>query len=459
MGFFSQAAPALMAHQAVSRNFMQSNPRVLDLSDAGTGKTYVAIEFIKHILTQRPGSKVLVFAPLSILDVAWGADLAKFAPELRYSICIAGKRKAAFDRDADVYITNHDAVKWVARELNLSNFAGLIIDEITAYKNPGSQRSKAAAAIASQFEYRLGMSGTLTTNTVLEAFHPTFIIDDGERLGTKYYAFRNIMCEPKQVGRSLNAVKWSDRPGSEETVADLLSDITIRHKLEDCIDIPPCTERDIAFELSAKHRKLYKEFERDALLELKDKTITAVHAGVLANKLLQIASGAIYDNEGGYEILDTERYKLAIQLASEREQTLIGFLWKHQRDQLAALAQSEGLSFAIIDGSTKQADRTAIVTAFQAGKLRLILAHPQSTAHGLTLTKGNAAIWASPTYNLEHYLQFNRRIYRNGQTKKTEILRIGALNTLEQQIFTRLAEKQEGMEALLSPLELLSAAA
>ena len=399
------------------------------------------------------GGKTLVIAPKSILKNAWGDDIRRFTPELSYVIAYATNRRKAFETEADVYITNHDAVKWLVKNQQyLENFHTVIVDESTAFKHRTSQRSKALAELVRRFHHRVLLSGTPNPNGLLDLWHQVFILDDGQHLGDSFWRFRSTVCEPKQVGPSPNHLQWNDKDGAAEAVADLLDDITIRHIFEECTDIPENHEYSLNFELSAKHRRAYEILKEHAILELKDEGITAFNQGVLANKLLQLASGAVYDDEGVAQLYDTGRYELVMDLVEQRSQCVVAFNWRHQRDQLTKLADKRGIAYGVIDGSVSARRRETIVDNFQAGMLRVIFAHPASAGHGLTLTKGVATIWASPVYNAEHFYQFNRRIYRIGQRKRTETILICAEDTIDEQVALRLISKLEKMDNLLEML-------
>ena len=164
-------------------------------------------------------------------------------------------------------------------------------------------------------------------------------------------------------------------------------------------------------------------------------------------------SETIYDGEHVAHVLSTDRYELVVQLVSERPQCIVAFNWTHQRDAILRLLIRDNISHAIIDSSASIDDRKRAVRDFQSSNIRVILAHPQSASHGLTLTKGVATIWASPTYNAEHFQQFNRRIYRAGQTQETETILVEALGTLEHQVYSRLNEKLSHMHNLLTLLQ------
>ena len=214
MGFVKEI-PELFKHQGVTVNYHMENDRAYDASDPGTGKTRSALEMISR--RQKAGAgKALVFAPKSILVPSWANDLRAFTPHLTYVVATATHRKKAFDQDVDVYITNTDAAKWIEKNVNLDDFDILISDEHTAYKHRTSARAKAVAKIVKHFKIRVGMSGTPNPNGVLDLWHQYFLLDDGERLGTNFWAFRNKVCEPEQTGPGAEMVKWVDRPGAAE---------------------------------------------------------------------------------------------------------------------------------------------------------------------------------------------------------------------------------------------------
>ena len=447
--------PTLYKHQTETVEFIKDRDGVFITSDPGTGKT---ASVLSAFSTQKqPNERALVLAPLSILQVAWGADCETFTPELRYQTAYAKNRKKAFGEadQFDLTITNHDGVKWLAKPENqnyLATFDWLIIDESTAYKNKNSQRSKAVDFARSKMSKVILMTGTPNNNTIMDIWNQVQIIDGGTRLGD-YYSFRSQVCRPVQVANGIT--QWIDKDGIEDDVADLIKDINIRHKFEDCISIPENHEFTLSVNMSSKLNKLYQQLRKEAMLELDEGMVTAVHAGVLTQKLLQMTSGAVYDEDGETQVLDSERYDLVIELVKERKASVVFFNWAHQKRELVKKAEKENISCAIIDGSTLPSRRIEAVEQFQAGKLQMLLCHPQAAGHGITLTTGTTTIWASPTFNAEHYVQANRRIYRAGQTQKTETIRICAKDTLEVHAYNRLAGKLERMESLLDLLNRL----
>jgi superfamily II DNA or RNA helicase len=439
-------------HQVKTTNFLLKTPRALITSDPGTGKTRSVID----AYAQRKEGRMLVLAPLSILSASWGDDIKKFQPKLTYVVAYAKNREAAFKSKADIVITNHDAVKWIAKnEKFLQGFDTICIDEFTAFKNKDSQRSKAVLKLAAKFKYRIAMSGTPNSNTILDIWHPTLIVDDGERLGKRFYGFRSAVCTSRFNGF---ANEWVDKPNAQEIVAASIKDINIRYQLEDCIDMPEQSVHTMCVQLTPDIMKQYELLAADSVLYTGKETINAINAGARVKKLLQLCTGAVYTEDGVACGIHSERYELVMQLVSERKHSLVAFNWRHEREHLVRLAQEMGLEYGVIDGDTPANKRKDIVDRMQAGQLKVVFAHPQSAGHGLTLTTATTVIWASPTYNAEHYQQFNRRIYRAGQTQKTEIIHIAADNTWEPDVYTKLQTKLERMDDLLQILNQLTPA-
>jgi len=455
--------PPLYSHQQETIDFINPRDAIFITSSPGTGKTRSVLEAFAQ--QKDPESRALVLAPLSILQVAWGDDCDTYlnyeeaTNPIRYNIAYAKNRKKALSEahKYDITITNHDAVKWLVKPENqhhLLEFDWIIVDESTAFKNPNSQRSKALDKVKQLINPAkiVLMTGTPNNNTIMDIWNQVYILDNGERLGN-YYSFRVQACVPFQIAPGITT--WKDKPGIEEEVADLIKDLNIRHKFEDCISIPPHKTTTLYTTLSSKLRTLYTELKEEALLELQSGTVTAVHAGVLTQKLLQLTSGAVYDEDRIKQVVDSNRYDLIIELVKERSASVVFFNWQHQKEEILRKAKKEGISTAVIDGKATSNQRIQAVEDFQAGKLQMLLAHPQAAGHGITLTKGTTTIWASPTFNAEHYVQANQRIYRAGQTQRTETIRICAKDSLEEHVFEKLEGKLERMDSLLDLLNRL----
>ena len=442
--------PAPYAHQQSTTDFIINTKQCLITSDPGTGKTRAVLD--AHAIL---GGKTLVLAPLSILEAAWGEDINKFQPNIKYGIAYAKNRTKVFeDGTYDMVITNFEAVNFLQKNPQYcKQFDTIVIDEFTAFKNREAKRSKNLNKIISYFTNRIAMSGTPNSNTILDIWHPVYLIDGGERLGSRFYAFRHQACTPKFNGF---ANEWIDKPGIEEAVANKLSNISIRYALSDCMDLPDNIVRTVNTRLTPNVQKQYKLLADESVLYTKSGTVNAVHAAARVKKLLQLVTGAVYDEDGVVQFVHQERYDIVMTLVAQRAHSLVAFNWKHERDALVEIAQKEGISYEVIDGSVKAEKRSDIVARYQAGHIKVLFCHPQSAGHGLTLTKANTVIWCSPTYNAEHYQQFNQRIYRAGQTQKTETILIQARNTWEPEVYKKLNTKLGRMENLLHILKEIS---
>jgi len=438
-------APPLFKHQAATKKALKNAHRFFDQSEPGTGKTRVQIEDFAE-RRAKGGKPAVVLATRSTLESAWAEDIKKYAPQLKVSVAYANNREKAFAQSADVYITNHDAVNWLVKQKPTFwkplEGGTMIVDESVVFKHNTSLRSKNAAKIAKHFEWRRMMSGLADPNGITDIWHQYYLLDEGKRLGKSYFGFRSAVCTPIQVGPMPNMVKWEEKEGIASIVAALIKDITIKHLFEECVDIPPNHEYTRAVTLGTKHAKHYAEMQDEMVTLAQGKVLAAVNKAVLRIKLLQIASGAVYNSEeSGYTRFDTDRYELVLDLVQECAHSVVFFQWAHQRDELVKEADKRGLNFAVYDGKTNDKERAAITADFQKGAYDCIFAHPKSAAHGLTWVKGTRTIWASPTDNYDWFNQGLKRIYRIGQTQKTETITVIAANTYDEIAYERLTGK------------------
>lgn len=454
----------LWEHQDESVKFSEILERVFDASDPGTGKTRVHLEVWYARYKAGLTGKLLVMAPKSLLQSAWGQDIIEWLPlGTTYVIAKATNREKMFDEDADIYITNTDAAKWLANQnggwfLRFGEHPTLLIDEITSFKHRTSARSKAIRKIAPYFHFRTGLTGTPNSNTILDLWHQMLIIDDGELLGKSFARFRNTACDYQ---RNPFGGKWNDKPGIEEVVAERISGLTIRHQFDECMDIPENHRYTVTFDMPAGLRRHYETMVREAILILEEGNVSAINQGVLRTKLLQIASGAVYgdDDQGRrrfptYQLLDRGRYILIADLVEARDHSVVFFNWKHQREELKIEFELRGISYAILDGNTPDREREEIVRDYQAGKYQVLAMHPKTGAHGLTLTRGRATIIASPFDEADLLKQAIHRIYRGGQQHKTETILVKARGCrVEQRVYDNLLQKTGRMETLLEILK------
>ena len=445
--------PPLFQHQQQTVKFHRGHPCVMNHSSPGTGKCRSYLEALREH-RDSGGGAALVLAPKTILQSAWAADAERFTPELKVSIATAENRRAGFKPGADVYLTNIDTLRALAKDPTLipRGVDGFCIDEASSVKAHDSQRSRAALKVLAPFERRCLMTGTPMPNSVLDVFMQALICDRGERLGTSFWRFRDQVCHPEPLAPGSKFSHWVAKPGAAEWVADALRDITIQYRLEDVLELPPVVEYAQSFVLNPAHRAAYERLRAQGLLVLKDRVIGAAHAAALRQKLLQLLSGAVYDGEGVAETFSTDRHRLVLDLVEARPASLVAFLWRHQRDALVREAQKRGVTHAVLDGSVPARMRAGIVQRFQDGELQALFAHPATASHGLTLTRGVATIWCSPPDSGEWFTQFNHRLRRAGQTSRVEIIRVVARNSLEERAYAQLGRKLDAQTALLDLL-------
>lgn len=445
----------LWKHQQETLELYKRSPIVFDLSDAGTGKTLAALEAFR-LRRRNGGGKMLVIAPKTLLESAWAAEIRKFCPELKSSVAYASNRAAAFKREADVYITNTDAARWLEGQKPsfFADFDTLVVDEMSDFKNKDSIRSRALKKIVQHFKYRAALTATPTANTITDIWHQALLLDDGKRLGKSFYAFRNaVQCQKPNPKYPIYSI-WEDKPEASAAVHALLKDISVRHPFEEVMKhVPENQEYFVHFTPSDKTRKAYQELKQTAMLIAKEGVVNAVNAVSLRTKLLQVASGAVYGEDGSTHELDTTRSELIIDLVCQRKFCVVFYSWVHQLNQLTHAAKKRGITYAVINSGTKDRDRDKIVREYQAGKYKVLFMHPKTGAHGLTLTRGTSVIWCSPTDRADWLVQGKHRVYRGAQNQATESVMVCARGTLEEKVYKNTSDKRFNMDELLKLLQ------
>lgn len=448
----------LYGHQLITLDLYRSSNLVLDFGDPGTGKTRVALQAFSE-RRRKGGGKALILAPRNLLEPAWGHDAKEFCADMKVSVGYAFNRPKAFTTKADIYITNVDGIKWLLENKHvLKGFDTIIIDELTVYKHRSSQRSKAIKKLVRLFKYRAGLTGTPNSRIITDLWHQVYLIDDGKRLGTAFQDFQNATC-------NLYDREWCEKPGAQEAASSLIADISVRHRFEDCMDIPKHHVYFVTYEIPPKLKLMYDQFEMMAELKHDKDKVEAVNAAVMRNKLLQIASGAVYGRKDEFDdasgdtrptlVLDTGRSDLVIDLVQEVDfPCLVFFCWGHQKEQLIQLAEKRGIPHALLDKTTPDARRTEIVDNFQAGLYKVLFLHPKTGAHGLTLTRGRRTICVSPFPEADFVKQVIHRTYRGGQTNRTETIMIEARDTCERITYNNRDTKYGRMKRFLELCEL-----
>ena len=445
----------LWPHQVETYEFGVDKAVSFDTSDPGTGKSLPHAKIIETAVKNGQSTRVLIVCPKTLIRTTWYQEFTTHCPNITLAMAEAPEKNriAAFEAQTDVVITNIDAVSWLIKQPVkwLKKVFGpkaiLIIDESTAFKNPNAKRTKSMIKLSAYFTRRFLLSGTPAPNTITELWSQVYILDQGVRLGKRYTAFRNIMQAPINKGPFIT---WADKSDASLVTYGLIQDIVKHHKFDDVMPlVPELKHLTIKYELSTNHYDYYREFEKQAYLEFGNKSITAVNAGSLANKLLQLASGAVYSGDREWVVFDKGRYELIADLVEQRQHTVVFFHWYHQRMVLEEEFTARKLNYAVIDGTIKSTTKRAeIIADFQAGKYDVILLQPLSAAHGVTLTQADTVIWSSPTYQGDIYNQGIARIKRGVQRQHTQSLTIIAKDTKDEHCYDVFTGKKNKIDAL-----------
>jgi len=448
-----------MKHQEETGQLISSIPSVFDTSQAGTGKSLSILD-AWAVRRRTGGGRMLVFAPKSCVKAVWVNEVEKFFPgEFVAGAALAPRRELGFQPFYPITIMNHDGVKWLMKltpaTLNkiLIGYDTLIWDESDALRH-NSARTKASLKLAKrpQWKHKACLSATPFNKSVTELFYQAVFLDGGRRLGKSFYSFRSAACDPLQVGPGVNHVQWVDKPDAPAAVAGLLQDISIRHQLEDVIEMPELIHRSISITLPTKLMRAYKTMRDSAVLQLKSDEVVCINSAVLAGRLLQLAAGSIYGEKKAH-IISTSRYELAIELARESRPTVIFFNYKHQLEALQAEAKKTGLVHVFIDGSVSTDNRHKLVQGFQAGLYDVIFLQINAASHGITLTNARRVVFTTPPYSPSVYTQAVGRIFRKGQKHKCESILLVGKDTLEPNVVKTLINRGKSQASLLELLE------
>lgn len=424
---------------------LTENQRAYVLSGMGVGKTVCTLWAFDYLKRLDMAKKMLIVAPLSTLRFTWGREAFDFVPHLRVSVVYGTReqRLAALKADADIYIVNHDGVKVVLKELyDRHDIDTLVLDELAVYRNP-NDRSKIMQKFASTKTWVWGLTGAPTPNEPTDVWGQARIITPA--------------AVPKFFGRfrehlmiKINQFKWVPRPDATEKAFAVLKP-AVRFTLEDVRELPAYISRRVDVDMGPKQRMVYDQIRANCFAMVGAETITAANAGAALNKLLQISLGYVYSTGRGIVKLDNDdRINALIDILDAAEGKVMVFTaFKHALDGLYTSVTSAGHDAITVSGDTPSKQRDHIFNAFQnTAQYRVLLAHPQCLAHGLTLTAADTIVWFGPITSLEIYSQANARIRRVGQIRKQQFIHMQA-TPIEKKIYTLLINKGNVQNQLL----------
>ena len=436
-------------HQRTTVKFVIENDRCFVLSGMGTGKTASVIWACEYLMQKGEISRVLIVCPLSVLGV-WANELFNCVPH-RTHVVLHGeraKRIQLLNQNAQFVVINHDGVATILPELEQAGFDVVIADEASAYRNPGTKRYKLFKAFTSKIQRLWLMTGTPASKAPTDAWALIKLIL-GKSFDISQTAFKEL------VMRKIRTFIWIPRKDAKDTIYKLMQP-GIRYRLEDCLDMPPMTYANRECEMSADQKKAFEQMRKQFVMEKSNgEQITAANAAVKLIKLMQICCGVVKDgeeNEPAY-LDDSSRLALLEEVIREADNKAIVFIpFVAVMERVKAFLTTQGIACEIVNGDVSQTRREAIFNEFQNGSLPVLLAHPRTAAHGLTLTASSTVVWYAPIFSAELYEQGNARIHRPGQTKPCTIVHIGAAQ-IEWQLYKALDEKLRLQDILLREYE------
>ena len=431
-------------YQRRAIDWVINHERCLLFLDMGLGKTVSTLSAIQKLMDYAEVEKMLVVAPKKVAEATWSTEAQKWDHlHLRISVVMGTvkTRERRLSEDADIYVTGRDTVTWLVERLGKDwPFDMVVLDELTSFKSHRSNRFKAIRKMLPRSARVVGLTGTPTPNGYKDLWAQVYCIDGGERLGRFVTHYRQKYFN--SVVRNNIEIKTWLKPGAEDEIKQLLADITITMQSEDYLTLPPLIEHDVPVALPDKVATDYLKFERDCVMEacaeMKESKglVTAASAASLSNKLSQYANGAIYtDDHAVREIHDEKLTALEEILEVTDSPVLCFYQYKHDCDRIMA-------RFAKIKPVVYQGPHE--LDMWNEGKIRLLLAHPASTAFGLNMQHGgHTVVWFSTGWNLELYEQANARLHRQGQQKPVTVHRLIAIGTIDERMAKAISGKRD----------------
>lgn len=438
-------------HQRQTAAFLTLNKKALVLNEIGTGKTQSALWAADYLLKTKKVRKVLILSPLSTLERVWGDAVFTTFPHRKGLVLhgTAEKRKKLLRAEADFYIINHDGFDIIADECH-GMFDLIIVDEAAVLRNPGTRRFKAFRKwVDKNPDTRLWlMTGTPTPNEPTDAWALAKLVGSPYCTST-YTAFRD------QVMMKTGMHRWVPRTSAVETVQHILQP-AIRYSRDDCFDLPDTVVQSRRVELTPEQRKYYDRMMKHLIAEVQDEdsTITAVNEAVKMQKLVQISCGVAYDDNGRHVELDcSPRVSIVKEVIEEAGQKVIIFVPLTGTLHMLERELSKDYTVAVVNGSVSASERNRIFRSFQEDKdPHVLIAHPATMAHGLTLTAASTIVWYGPITSNEQYVQANGRVERIGKRHVSNVIHIEATD-LEAKMYKRLEGKQKLQGLLLDLIE------
>jgi SNF2 family DNA or RNA helicase len=433
-------------HQVTTAEFFTLNPKSICLNDMGTGKTLSALWAADYLMTKGIRRKCIIVSPLSTMDSVWANEIRMHFMFNRTCAVLHGskeRRLKMLAMDVDFYIINHDGLKVIAHELgNRTDIDLWILDEAAVYRNSQTARFKAMQSMVRPTDWMWMMTGTPCPTAPTDAWGLAKLM--GSPKAPKYFTtFKHATME------QITQYKWIPKQGAFEKAYAILQP-GIRFKKSDCIDLPPVTFQHRVCDLTPAQSKAYKDMHHELVTQIGGAQITAANAAVKLSKLLQICCGVAYDGNGGHAMVDSKsRLELVEEICEEAANKIVIFVPFTAALHHVAAHLRQRWSVEVVNGATSPTERKRIFDAFQyADDPRILVAHPKTTAHGLTLTQADTTIWYAPIFSLEIFEQANNRMNRPGQRNPMTVAMIEG-TAIESAIYAALKGKGRMQDSVL----------
>lgn len=442
-------------YQKYATRYIETHPIAAVLLDMGLGKTSITLTALNDLLFDYfDVHRILVVAPLRVARNTWSDEIEKWdhLKDLQFSIAVGteSERLAALKQKADIYIINRENLQWLIEKRGVPfDFDMVVIDELSSFKNHQAKRFKSLMKVRPRVKRIVGLTGTPSSNGLMDLFAEFKILDMGARLGRFIGQYRMTYFKPDKMN---GPIVYSYKPllGAEQAIYEKISDITISMKAADHLKMPELVNSKYMVHLSEKEKKKYEDMKAELVLALPVGEITAANAASLSGKLSQMANGAVYaDDESILSIHDRKLDALEdIIEAANGKTVLVAYWFKHDLMRIEERLKSKDIPFEKLDSD-------ASIKKWNKGELPVALIHPASAGHGLNLQSGGSTlVWFGITWSLELYQQTVARLYRQGQSEGTVTnIHILAKDTVDERIMKALQEKDSTQSALIDAVK------
>jgi SNF2 family DNA or RNA helicase len=436
-------------YQTYATSFILENAIAAVFLEMGLGKSVITLTAIFDLCLDRfEVGKVLVIAPLRVARDTWPAEINKWEhlKGLEFSVVIGTEqeRLAALRKPASVYLINRENVDWLVNKSGvLFTFDMVVIDELSSFKSYGAKRFKSLLKVRPKVKRIVGLTGTPSSNGLMDLWAEFRILDMGKRLGRFITHYRNAFFAPDKRNQQI-VFSYKALPGAEDAIYRLISDITISMKSVDFLEIPECVINEVPVYLSEKEQSVYNNFREKMVLELAAEEIDAMNAAVLSGKLLQMANGAIYDEEKNAHFIHDRKLDALEDLieGANGKSVLIAYWYNHDLERIKA-------KFKVREIKTSND-----IKDWNNGDITVAVIHPASAGHGLNLQSGGSTlIWFGLTWSLELYQQTNARLWRQGQKETVVIHHIITKGTIDEDVMRALKRKEKTQSDLIDAVK------